>query len=118
MAQAGHPSGNIELITVLDEFSTLCDGRTAELRLKISDPQARSALWRWNTAAAYLVTKQSKKLQFSVGAVLAQGACLLVAVLRDLKLLEPAWTGPVCDLSEKAVPILKALKGSHTEKVC
>lgn len=118
MAKSALTSSNHELCTVLEEFSTLCDGRTAELRVKISDPDARGALWRWNTAAADLVTKQSKKMQFSVGAVLAQGACLLVAVLRELKLLEPAWTGPECPLSEEAVPALKAFKGSHTEKVC
>lgn len=118
MAPTAPKTTNIQLTAVLDEFSTLCDGRTAQLNGRMSDPQVRGALWRWNTAAAELVTQQSTRMQFSVGAVLAQGSCMLVAVLRELQLLESAWTGPDCDLKVEAVHVLKAFKGASTEKVC
>lgn len=105
------------LKNVLKAFSDVCDGSTARMRVSPTDPGGRHALWRLNTATAGMLKAASERLKFSVGAILAQGACLLVAVLRDMEFMQPAWSGPPCDLKNHAVQVLKSVKGGSKEKV-
>lgn len=105
------------LQNVLRAFKEVCDGTTARLRVDITDPEAQSALWRLNVATAGMLRHASQRLQFCVGAILAQGACLLVAVLADMDLMQSAWSGPPCALKEKTVRLIKSVKGGSTLKV-
>lgn len=98
-------------------FKALCDWKTSSLRLPLGHPQARAALRDINHGAASKIRALSEGLQFNVAAVLVQGACLLMAVFKELGMLESAWCGPPAELRKDAVHVLKSLKGTATEKV-
>lgn len=103
--------------TVENPFKVLCDWKTTRLKLPLGHPQARAALWRLNKGSTEKMRNLTANLQFSVAATLVQGACLLMAVFRQMDLLQPAWCGPQADLSKHAVHVLRAVKGNSKLKV-
>lgn len=98
-------------------FKQLCDAKTSELLLPIGRGPGREALLKLNRATEETFRHLSHITHYTVGSTLSQGACLLVAVLSELDLMVPAWSGPPADFSKHAVQILQGFSSRAGMKV-
>lgn len=98
-------------------FKELCDAKTSELLIPIGSGPGREALLKLNRATEETFRHLSHITHYTVGSTLSQGACLLVAVLSELELMVPAWSGPPAQISQHAVQILQGFSSRAGMKV-
>lgn len=110
MSGKGHPSPiratHGECEKQKDAFSKLCCPRTASLAVRLGSPEGRDALQCLNAATADSFNKLQRLNTYCVNYTLGQGACLLVAVLQELDLLDTCWCGPAAELSKHAIHVM------------
>lgn len=97
-------------------FAAICDTKTARLRLNLATGEGRHALRSLNEACAATMERLDKLTKYCHNSTLGQGACLVVAVLKELHLMESAWCGPAADLSCHAVQVLQQFKGKKQKR--
>lgn len=97
----------IDIELQADAFGMLCDVRSDRLRVPIAYGQGREALLRLNVATEATFNALDSLKHFSTNSTLGRGACLIVAVLKELDLLESTWCGPPAELSRHAVKVMQ-----------
>ena len=98
-------------------FESLCDVRTCRLKHRVCSTSCLEAIAALNRATAKAVLLVTAINRYAIGCTLCQGVCLITAVFWHLGLMVPAWSGPACKLSDKAVHILATFAGTGTKKV-
>jgi len=98
-------------------FKELCDAKTSHLKLPIGRGPGRIALMKMNRATEKAFAHLSFVTNYTIGSTLSQGACLLVAVLNELDLMAPAWSGPPSDIAQHAVRTLQGFSSRSGTKV-
>lgn len=113
----GRTNGPGEHTKQQSAFMELCDVDSSQLRIPLGGGAAREALAKLNRATQDSIHALSISIMYCIGSTMSQGACLLVAVLGMLGLLEPAWCGPPTPLAEHAVKTIQNFVGRAFSKV-
>lgn len=87
-------------------FAVICDAKRETMRIPIAFGRGRDALRRLNRATEATFNRLQDLNTYCLNTTLAQGTCLLVAVLRELRLLESTWCGPDAALGKEAVKVV------------
>ena len=117
MSNANDSSRDASIPSQEMAFFRLYDVRRGGLKVPLAEQAAQAELGALNTSAVSSLIAVEQAASFSAGTTLCQGACLVVAVLQDLKWMESAWTGPPCEMSTKAVVLLQDFRNCNRKQV-